>query len=91
MIFNDLLAKEVEKIFKNEALINSISDLAAITIRLSDQIVAIPGGYYSILKQLAWHKINVVEVVSTFSEFNIILNQDDIDRAFSTIMNYFKS
>lgn len=37
----------------------------------------------SILKILAWEGINVVEVVSTFSEFTIILEDEEVSRAFS--------
>ena len=47
-----------------------------------------PGVHYTILKQLAWNDINLVEAVSTYSEFTIILERDVVDRAFSVLMNY---
>lgn len=85
------LEADVKEIFKKETLISSLSDLAAIIIRLSPQTVHIPGVHYSILKQLAWKNINVVEQVSTFSEFTIILKKRDVDTTFSILMKFFSS
>ena len=47
----------------------------------------IPGVLYFILKILAWEGINITECVSTFTELTIILDNKDIDRAFSIIKN----
>jgi len=44
-----------------------------------------PGVYGHILKTLEWEGINVVEVASTYTEFTIILNDYEIDRAFSSL------
>ena len=49
-----------------------------------------PGVYYSILKQLAWEGINLVEVSSTYTELTLILHEKDINRAFSIIHNFVK-
>jgi hypothetical protein len=89
IIVNSDLAKTVEEIFKTEKIVSRIPDLSAITIRLSPQSVHTPGIHYSILKQLAWKNINVVEVVSTFTEFTIILEKDQVDLTFSILMNFF--
>lgn len=83
------LAPDVKHIFFGETIISSLSDLAAVIIRLSPQTVVTPGVHYSILKQLAWKNINVVEVVSTFSEFTIILEKKNVDLTFSILMKFF--
>jgi hypothetical protein len=36
-------------------------------------------------KRLAWEDINIVEVISTTNEFTIVVEDEDIDRAFSVI------
>ena len=46
------------------------------------------GVHYTLLKQLAWHDINLVEAVSTYSEFTIVLRRDVVDRAFSVLMEF---
>jgi hypothetical protein len=80
----------VEKVFAREELTTRLDGLAAIVIRLPEESVQTPGVHYSILKQLAWHNINVVEVVSTYSELTIVLSRDQVDQAFSVLLKYFQ-
>ena len=88
IIFSNELKKEIEKIFKKEKIISQFTNLSSITIRLPGKVVLTPGVFYSILKLLAWEGINVVEVVSTFSEFTIILEDKEVDQAFSIFKKY---
>ena len=87
-IVNSSLEKRLEEIFRGETLVKKIDDLAAITIRLTGEMVYLPGVHYNILKQLAWHNINVIEVVSTYTEFNIILHKKEVDTSFSILLKY---
>ena len=80
--------KNLKEIFSKEVLISSLSNLSAISIRLTPETVYTSGIYYSILKQLAWHNLNIVEVVSTLTEFSIILKKKDIDSAFSILLKF---
>jgi hypothetical protein len=79
------LGKTVQDIFSGEKLLSRYDGLSAIILSLTPQTVNAPGIYYLILKLLAWEDLNVVEVVSTYTEFIILLNDRDIDRAFSTL------
>jgi hypothetical protein len=88
IIVNSVLEPVVQKIFKREKTVSRLSGLASITIRLSTQTVHTPGVYYSILKQLVFYNINVVEVVSTYTEFTIILLKEQVDLSFSILMKY---
>ncbi|MFW6131288.1 MAG: aspartate kinase [Candidatus Aminicenantaceae bacterium] len=81
----------VEKIFSREKELYRKSNLSAMTIRLSAQSVNTPGVHYSILKQLAWNNINIIEVVSTYTEFTIILHKSQIDISFSVLMKYLET
>lgn len=85
IIVSSALEGSVRQIFRREKVISRVSDLSAITLRLPPKSVSTPGIHYAILKQLAWENINVVEEVSTYTEFTIILKKDDVDRAFSTL------
>jgi aspartokinase len=88
MIVNSSLEKRLEEIFRGETFVKKIDDLAAITIRLTGEMVYLPGVHYNILKQLAWHNINIIEVVSTYTEFNIILQKKEVDTSFSILLKY---
>lgn len=73
------------EIFAGERLISTLKNLSAVTIQLSPDAVWTPGVHYTLLKELAWDRINVVEVVSTLNEFTILLQEDQVERAFARL------
>lgn len=79
------IEKGVQQIFKNETLIAKISNLSSISIKLPQDTVDNPGAYYSILKLFALEGINMVEMISTYTEVSLIFRSSDIDRAFSVL------
>jgi hypothetical protein len=83
------LERRVLEIFAGERLVSRVRDLSAIVIRLAPESVETPGVYYAILKRLAWLDLNVVDVVSTRTEFTIVVRSDQVDQAFSTLRRYF--
>lgn len=40
-----------------------------------------------LLKTLAWHGINIIEIVSSFNEITIILEDSFVNQAFSVLKN----
>lgn len=84
----DLLSQIVE-ILGQENIISQLINLSSITIHLPQSNVYAPGLYYFFLKALAWEGINIIEVVSTYTEFTIILENKDVDRAFSVLKKSF--
>jgi hypothetical protein len=85
-IFDAGLLEIADRIFENETVLARLEDLAGITIRLAPETVDTPGVHYSVLKQLAMRAINMVEVVSTYTELTLILERDQVDRAFSALL-----
>ena len=83
------LEETVLEIFAGERLISRVRNLSAIVIRLAPSTVQTPGVYYAILKRLAWRNLNVVDVVSTCTEFTIVVGNDEVDQAFSALRRYF--
>ncbi len=87
LVVSSSFEKVVEDYFSEEDLIFRISNLSAITLKLPASNSQITGFYYQILKALAWEGINIKEVISTTNEFTIIVNDDDVDRAFTILKN----
>lgn len=86
VISSDLIG-DLENILKNENLVAKFQNLSTITIRLPKEVVYIPGIYYRILKMLAWQNINIIEVLSAYTEITIVIDNKDIDKAFSILKN----
>ena len=79
----------VERVFAGEKRLARLTRLAAVGIHHTPKVVGMPGVYYSILKQLMWGNINVVELVSTYTELILVLDTRDVDRAFTILKAYF--
>jgi len=90
IIISDSIEKRMEEIFKKESIINKKKNLSSITLMLPLENTRVYGIYYYILKDLAWHGINLVEVISTSNEFTLVVNDDDVDKAFSILMQLKK-
>lgn len=75
----------IERIFSSEILVAKIENLSSIAIHLPKEVVYIPGVYYQILKVLAWENINVIEVLSTYTELTVIVESKNVDQAFSAL------
>jgi len=88
IVASSVLQEAIDSIFKDEKLIIKQENLSSITLKLPQGNVMQPGLYYFILKQLAWEGINIVEIVSTSHEFTLLVNDEDIDRAFLVIKKF---
>jgi aspartokinase len=82
---SDNFENQIEKIFEGETLKSKIKGLSSITIILPQEATQTSGVYYAILKKLAWEGINFVEVVSSFTELTLFVEDLDIDSAFSAL------
>jgi hypothetical protein len=82
-----ILQPFIEEIFEKETLINNVSDLASITIKLPKENLEQSGIYYFILKQFAWANIAVQEVISTTHEMTIVVKESDVNETFGILMD----
>lgn len=86
VLVNEAVEEEVERIFGGEKLLEREQDLSSITLMLPVENRSQYGVYYYILKNLAWHGINLIEVISTSNEFTLVVRNEDVDKAFGVLM-----
>jgi len=88
---NIVVSKEVAalvgKIFQHEILLEKQENLSSITVKLPKDNVNVPGIYYFIFQRLSWEGVNIYEVISTTNEFTILVNEEQVDKAFTVIKN----
>jgi len=87
LVVSSTYERLVEEQFKDEECIYKQGELSAITLKLPTSNVQVTGFYYHIMKAIAWEGINIKEVISTTNEFTVIVNDEDVDRAFSILKN----
>lgn len=79
----------VEENLKGETVLAKFENLSAITIRMPKEYSYAPGTVYFFLKSLAWEGINLIEVVSTYVELTLILEDKDVNQAFAILKSLF--
>lgn len=89
IIASNEIIKQIKKLTENEKIISEFSNLSSITIHLPKQSVNTPGIFYFFLKSLAWEGVNIIEIVSTVSEFTLIFEDKDVNKAFSILKSLF--
>ncbi len=85
---HDLFDK-IKTILNGEKVVETYVDLSSITIRLPKEVLESPGIFYFFLKSLAWEGINIIEIVSTYLEFTIILEDKNVNKAFAILKSLF--
>ena len=87
IVISDRFQGEVERIFKDEIVISKKIGLSSLTIKLPEENTKVAGIYYYIFRDLAWDGINIQEVISTTNEFTIIVDDDQVEKAFKLLKN----
>jgi len=87
IVVSSEVAELVGKIFKHEILLEKQENLSSITVKLPKDNVNVPGIYYFIFQRLSWEGVNIYEVISTTNEFTILVNDEQVDKAFTVIKN----
>jgi hypothetical protein len=85
VVCNRPLTHLVEQAFGDERQLARVDNLTALTLRLNPETRRTPGIYHAVLKKLAWDKISVVNMMCTFSELTILLEQTQTGAAFSVL------
>jgi len=90
IVISDRFQEEVERIFKDEIVISKKIGLSSLTIKLPEENTKVAGIYYYIFRDLAWDGINIQEVISTTNEFTIIVDDNQVEKAFKLLKNLGK-
>lgn len=88
-----VILEEIDFEFATEILSESphyvYRDIASVGVKFSDETIVNPGVIYQLIQQVALQKINIIEVASTATEFNVYLRRHDVRLAFDSIYQRF--
>lgn len=89
IVASNQLRQMAMTLYQDEQIVSTVEDVSTITIKFPMDIVDSPFIYYTILRTLAWSGISIVEMISTYSELVIVVDQTDIELTFSLIKKLF--
>lgn len=67
-----------------------ITDLVGIDVRFNDGYIEQPNVIYAILHRLAIRRVNVLEIVSTYTELTVIVSRNEMEVAIKELNVLFK-
>ncbi len=85
IIISGNLHESLKKIFKNEKIVKDFFNLSSVTVQLQNSYIDEPGVIAYLLDVLAFDGVNVIEVVSTYSELTFIIADSEVEQAFRVI------
>lgn len=72
---------------KPKALIN---DLVCVSVSFSEQYIPTPNVIYTLIRALAIKKINVLEIVSTYTELSVVIAQPELHGAIEAFESFLE-
>lgn len=85
LIMNDSLHQRVKEDLSGLRKKKVIEDLCSITINIPEESVQAIGLFYQLTRKLAWENIPIIDVVSTYTEITILVEEQQITRAFEAL------
>ena len=90
IITNEKYEKKILGMFPNKLIKKSIKNLSSITINIPEESIETIGLFYIVTRALNWENINIVDIVSTFTEMTFIINEEDTARSFNVLKDLIK-
>lgn len=85
------LKKAINKAFDKERPKFFRDKLVCLSVRFDEKYIEVPNVVYVFIREFALRRINVIEIVSTFSELSFILDEDDLQEAFMLLSSLQKN
>ena len=84
-IFSRKMEKEVRNALHGEKFISEVKGLAQISIGFSKEMFETPGFIVYVLKEVSWNNINIIEVISTYTELALIIKEEEVTKAYKIL------
>jgi hypothetical protein len=85
LIIPGTLRSAVLKVFKGDTPTLVVEHLASLTVRFPAKYLNTPNTIFALLRPLALNRINIVEVVSTYTELTIVVSEKHLQAAFAIL------
>ena len=84
-VFSESLEKRMKDILKGERVLLEEKGLSQISISFGKEMYEIPGFIVYVLKELSWNGINLIEVISTYTELNVVVESKELTKAYKIL------
>jgi len=91
IITNKKYLRRMEKLFSESDKKKVIRRLSSLMVSIPEKSVETLGLFYLVTRALNWENINIVDIVSTYTEMTFIVDEDDTSRSFNVLKSLISS
>jgi aspartokinase len=88
LIYDEKAQEKIQKSFSTEAKFE-FNDLVAITVQYAEEYAIMPNIYYVLLSALAAKRINIFDMIATYTEISFIVRRENMEEALNALNTYF--
>lgn len=85
IITNKKYEPKIIKLFENSSVKKIIKNLSSLTLNISETSTEIVGLFYLATRALNWENVNIIDVVSTYTEMTFIVDENETCKAFEAL------
>ena len=89
IFINSKYKDDIIKAFVPHKPIQTLSKLAGVSLKFSEEYFEGCGLIYSVVKAMTWEKIQIVELISTYTEITLVIHQVDSQKVFDVMSKNF--
>ena len=79
------MEKEMKEVLSGEKVLLEMKGLSQISISFGKEMFETPGFMVYVLKELSWNGINVIEVISTYTELSVVVESKELTKAYGIL------
>ncbi len=83
LVASDKYRTHILKLFQPQEPKLVSEKLCALTVRFAEHYIDTPGQTFWLVRKIAIERLNIVEIISTFTELTFLLHEKDINKAFA--------
>ncbi|HSW89649.1 MAG TPA: hypothetical protein VLH19_02125, partial [Patescibacteria group bacterium] len=68
---------------------NVFTDLVGICVRFPSEYIEVPNALFSLISGVSLQRINIIELVSTYTQLMIVVRQEDRERTVGALQKFF--
>jgi aspartokinase len=86
VLYDTKISEEMKTLIPQPLHILTLHNLAVISIHLSGSEIETPWIFYQVTKRLAFHGINIIQILSTYHELGVIIREEDMKKAIGVLL-----
>lgn len=86
-LISKIIEPKLEELLAGEKIVARMDHLSQVSIRFDHKMFEAAGFIVYVLKDLTWNNINIIEIVSTYTELIIIVKNEDLMKAYQILQN----